>query len=1170
MELLKAKLTAPGLTTICNTPDGVDALILAEAIGKSEEPIIYIVRDDSHAARLTQLVSFMRPGVKILSLAAWDCLPYDRVSPNSDVVASRLSTLCKLAHKGEGVVDLLLVTVNAALQRVLPKKLLEAASLSAKVNQPLPHDKLFSYLEQNGYQRTGTVREPGEYAVRGGIIDLFPAGYENPVRLDFFDEDLETIRSFDAVSQRTIGEKQELDLIPVSEVLLHDESVALFRKRYRESFGANTENDPLYEAISAGRRYAGMEHWLPFFHTELETILDYLPASPILMDDHVQEALSARWEAVLDYFEARQHMLESHAKNKSLQAGEGAVYKPIAVDSLFVMQEEWAKRLDLRPVCELTSFSMPDDLGGKVVLDAEGKRVTDFASARNNPDQNVFDAVTQRLQDHKKKIVLISAYTEGSKERLSALLKDHGLAGLPTISNWAEAKGLASGQVGLIVAELDRGFQYSNVIVYTEQDILGERLSRPPKRKKRRGEEFITEASALEVSDLVVHVEHGIGRYDGLETVNVEGAPHDCVRLIYAGDDKLFVPVENIEVLSRFGSEDAAAQLDKLGGVAWQARKAKIKERIKIIADKLLKVAAERMLRKGERVAPPEGAYDEFCARFPYSETDDQARAIGEVIEDMGSGRPMDRLVCGDVGFGKTEVALRAAFISALSGQQVAVVVPTTILARQHFKNFESRFSGLPVQVRQLSRLVTTKDANDTKKGLADGTVDIVIGTHALLSKNTSFKNLGLVIIDEEQHFGVTQKERLKEFRANVHVLTLTATPIPRTLQMALSGVREMSIIATPPVDRLAVRTFVTPYDSVVLKEAIYREHFRGGQVYYVCPRIKDLHQVHKQLTELVPDLKIAVAHGQLNPSDLEDVMSDFTDGKYDILLATNIVESGLDIATANTMILHRSDMFGLAQLYQLRGRIGRSKIRAYCYLTLPTDKIISSTARKRLEVMQTLDSLGAGFSLASHDMDIRGAGNLLGDEQSGHVKEVGVELYQRMLEEAVAAAREDFKEEYEETWSPVINLGSAVLIPENYVQDLSVRLGLYRRLSDLSNRKELNAFAVEMADRFGPLPQEVKNLIEVVTIKLLCKKAGIEKMDAGPKGAVVTFRNNEFANPTGLIGFMQQQMGTVKLRPDQKLVVMRPWEDAEKRMSGAMKFADKLARIALAAQKAA
>ncbi len=1168
MELLKAKLLAPGKTTICNAPDGVDALILAEAIGKSEAPVIYIVRDDSHAARLTQLISFMRPGTKVLDLPAWDCLPYDRVSPNLDVVAHRLSSLCKLAHGDEAAVDLLLVTVNSALQRVLPKEFLKKASLSAQKNKSLPHDKLFSYLDQNGYHRTGTVREPGEFAVRGGIIDLFPAGYENPVRLDFFGEDLETIRSFDAVSQRTIGELDELNLIPVSEVLIHDDSIALFRKRYRENFGAKTEDDPLYESISSGRRYAGMEHWLPFFHETLDNILDYLPSSPIIMDDHVHEAMQGRWEAILDYHDARRHMLETQAKTKGPQPNQGTIYKPITVDSLYIMQGEWERRLEARPAIELTAFSMPEDSGRKVILDAEGKRITDFTAARNNPDLNIFDAVSQRLVEHQDKTVLISAYTEGSKERLSTLLADHGLLGLPTLRNWAEVKGLKKGQVGLCVAELERGFKSDNVIVYTEQDILGERLSRAPKRKKRRGEEFITEASALELKDLVVHVEHGIGRYDGLETVNVEGAPHDCVRLIYHGDDKLFVPVENIEVLSRFGSEDSAGQLDKLGGVAWQARKAKIKERIKIIADKLLKVAAERLLRKGERVTPADGAYDEFCARFLYTETDDQARAIGEVIEDLGSGRPMDRLICGDVGFGKTEVALRAAFISALSGQQVAIVVPTTILARQHYKNFQERFSGLPVNVRQLSRLVTTKDANETKNGLAEGTVDIVIGTHALLSKNTSFKHLGLVIIDEEQHFGVTQKERLKEFRANVHVLTLTATPIPRTLQMALSGVREMSIIATPPVDRLAVRTFVTPYDSVVLKEAIYREHFRGGQVYYVCPRIKDLHQVHKQLKELVPDLKIAVAHGQLNPTDLEDVMSDFTDGKFDILLATNIVESGLDIPTANTMILHRSDMFGLSQLYQLRGRIGRSKTRAYCYLTLPSDKIISSSARKRLEVMQTLDSLGAGFSLASHDMDIRGAGNILGDEQSGHVKEVGVELYQRMLEEAVAAARDDFTDEYEETWSPVINLGTAVLIPELYVEDLSVRLGLYRRLSDLSNRKELNAFAVELADRFGPLPQEVKNLIQIVTIKLLCKKAGVEKIDAGPKGAVIAFRNKEFANPSGLIGFMQQQMGTVKLRPDQKLVVMRPWEDAEIRMTGVTKFADKLARIALAATK--
>ena len=662
----------------------------------------------------------------------------------------------------------------------------------------------------------------------------------------------------------------------------------------------------------------------------------------------------------------------------------------------------------------------------------------------------------------------------------------------------------------------------------------------------------------------MVHVDHGIGRYDGLETLQVTGAPHDCLRLIYEGGDKLYLPVENIELLSRYGSAADTAQLDKLGGVGWQGRKARVKKRLKDMAEALLKIAAERELRRGQAVSAPDGIYAEFAARFPYPETEDQLRVIEEVLEDLQSGRPMDRLVCGDVGFGKTEVALRAAFIAALSGMQVAVVVPTTLLARQHSRTFEKRFAGLPVRIGQLSRLVTAKDQKLTKDGLAAGTVDIVIGTHALLSKTVQFKNLGMVIVDEEQHFGVKQKERLKQLRADVHVLTLTATPIPRTLQMALAGVRELSLIATPPVDRLAVRTFVLPYDPVVIREAILREHYRGGQTYYVCPRLEDLPRVYERLQELVPEVKVVMAHGQMAATQLEEVMTAFDDGQFNVLLATNIVESGLDVPNANTMIIHRSDLFGLAQLYQLRGRIGRSKVRGYAYLTYAPKTVLSATATQRLHVIETLDSLGAGFQLASHDMDIRGAGNLLGEEQSGHIKEVGVELYQHMLEEAVATARSGAGTlaEAEDQWTPSINLGMPVLIPEAYIADLNVRLGLYRRISELVDRPEIDSFAAELIDRFGPLPDEVENLLNVMTIKQLCRTAGVERVDAGPKGAVLSFHNNSFARPDKLVMFIGSQVGTMKLRPDHKLVYTRTWDDTATRVKGVNRLMQDLAKL--------
>jgi transcription-repair coupling factor (superfamily II helicase) len=568
-------------------------------------------------------------------------------------------------------------------------------------------------------------------------------------------------------------------------------------------------------------------------------------------------------------------------------------------------------------------------------------------------------------------------------------------------------------------------------------------------------------------------------------------------------------------------------------------------------------------------MVPPEGLYEEFAARFPYPETEDQLRAIEDTLTDMAAGKPMDRLVCGDVGFGKTEIALRAAFITAFGGAQVAVVVPTTLLARQHFRSFSERFAGLPVRIAQLSRLVSAKDAKQIKEEIAAGRIDIVVGTHALLAKDVRFAHLGLLVVDEEQHFGVSQKEKLKQLKADVHVLTLTATPIPRTLQLALSGVREMSIIATPPIDRLAVRTFVTQYDPVVVREAVLRERDRGGQVFYVAPRIADLDEVREELRKLVPEIRVAVAHGRMPAAELETVMNAFDERAYDLLLSTNIIESGLDIPSANTLIVHRADMFGLAQLYQLRGRIGRSKLRAYAYLTLPEKKKLAPTAQRRLDVMQTLDTLGAGFQLASHDLDIRGAGNLLGDEQSGHIREVGIELYQHMLEEAVAAARTqggvDGDAAPAEEWSPQITIGTPVLIPESYVADLGVRLGLYRRVAQLNSARERDAFGAELIDRFGPLPPEVDNLLQIIAIKRDCRDAGVERVEAGPKGAVITLRGNRFDNPAGLVELIQRNAGTLKLRPDQKLVYLRNWDDEKTRLKGVAGLMQALVKIARA-----
>ena len=792
-----------------------------------------------------------------------------------------------------------------------------------------------------------------------------------------------------------------------------------------------------------------------------------------------------------------------------------------------------------------------------------------FAAERAQDSVNLFESVAAHARNlgSSGKRVLFASWSDGSSDRLGTMLADHGLGSVRLAANWSDA--LSFGVAGTrakppqrAILPIDHGFITDTMAVISETDILGDRLARP--RRKRRAQNFLAEATSLTPGDLVVHIDHGIGRYTGLKTLDVNGAPHDCLDLQYGGDAKLYLPVENIDLLTRYGSDADGVMLDRLGGAAWQARKARAKVRLREMAEGLIRIAAARELKVSDQIDPPAGLFDEFCARFPYEETEDQLNAIADVLGDLASGKPMDRLICGDVGFGKTEVALRAAFVMAMCGKQVAIVCPTTLLARQHFKTFSERFAGWPIKVRQLSRMVPAKEAAATREGVANGELEVIVGTHAILSKQVTFRDLGLVIVDEEQHFGVKHKEKLKELRADVHMLTLTATPIPRTLQMALSGIREMSIIATPPVDRLAVRTYVTPHDPVILREALLREKYRGGQAYVVVPRISDLPDMEKFLREQVPEVRFTVGHGQMPPTQLEEVMSAFYDGRFDVLLATTIVESGLDIPSANTLIVHRADMFGLSQLYQIRGRVGRAKARAYAYLTTPADRGVTEGAEKRLKVLQSLDSLGAGFQLASHDLDIRGGGNLLGDEQSGHIREIGVELYQQMLEDAVADLREAGDAVASERgWSPQINAGAAVLIPEDYVPDLNVRLSLYRRLSEAEKSQDREALAAEMIDRFGPFPPEAEQLLKVVAIKGLCRQAGIEKIDIGPKGAVLAFRDGSFANPMGLINLIQKNAIIWKLRPDHKLVVKGEWDSPDARLNAAERILAQLAKLA-------
>ena len=1147
---------------IAQTPEGMDALYLTQLLCEAEggpETILHIARDDHRMSNIAELVHFYAPDVEVLSFPAWDCLPYDRVSPNPDISAQRMTTLHQLTKESRGRKRLVITTVNGASQKIPERDTLRGLSFSAKTGDRIDLEQLTAFLSRNGYSRSSTVMEHGDFAIRGGLIDIFPSGQEDPVRIDLWGDTIESIRAFDAISQRTADDVDVLSLVPMSEVILDEDSIRRFRGAYVREFGTVRGDDPLYDAVKEGRKHQGMEHWLPYFHFKLETIFDYLPNCPVTLDSLTTEAFQDRQTAVKDYYQAR---LEAFHASKKSGGNSLSPYKPLPPELLYLPESQWRATLEERHAHQFAPFNATPDSNHMVLGGRVGR---DFAPERNDPKVNVYDALRQHIVkrhlDGQK--VLIASYSAGSQNRLTAVLKEHGMANHQLLGSWAAQSALPKDVIGLMILPLEHGFETETLTVIAEQDILGDRLVRKV-RKSRKAENFISEASALTPGDLVVHMDHGIGRYENLITIDVNGAAHDCVHLTYQGGDKLYVPVENIEILSRYGSEGSDGQLDKLGGVAWQGRKAKLKQRIRDMADELIKVAAQRALRKGTVIQPPEGLYDEFCARFPYSETDDQLRAIADVIDDLNSGKPMDRLVCGDVGFGKTEVALRTAFLAVMGGFQVAIIAPTTLLARQHYKTFVDRFKDLPVRIGHLSRLVTAKDQKATREELAQGTCEIVIGTHALLGKSVHFKNLGMIIIDEEQHFGVVHKERLKKMKHDVHVLTLTATPIPRTLQLAMSGMRGLSLIATPPVDRLAVRTFVLPMDALVIREALMREHYRGGQSFYVCPRVSDLKEIEDLLKEHVPEVKTVTAHGQMAPTQIEDIMNAFYDGKYDVLISTTIVESGLDIPTANTMIIHRADMFGLAQLYQLRGRVGRSKIRAYAYMTLPPKRLPTAQAEKRLQVLQTLDTLGAGFTLASHDLDIRGAGNLLGEEQSGHIKEVGMELYQQMLEEAVASARAGITDdEISGVWSPQINVGAAVLIPESYVPDLNLRMSLYRRLADLGGRQEIDAFGAELIDRFGDLPEEVEHLLKIILIKHFCRLAGIEKIETGPKGAIVSFRNSSFANPAGLIDFISQQSTITKLRPDHRLVYVRKWSKIESRLQGSLNLAQALAKAA-------
>ncbi len=1153
MPDLSQIITADKPLTLASVPSGFVPWLLADLARAAKGRAVYVAPDDAEMRAVAETAHYFAPELEILEFPAWDCLPYDRASPSLAVTSRRMATLAALQASPKAA-QLLLTTVNAATQRTLSPFRLRSLGARLQPGAVIERDKLSELLTSNGYERTETVADAGEYAVRGSIVDLFPAGRELALRLDFFGDEIESVREFDPVDQRSVGRVEHFDLLPAAEALLDEDSIKRFRSRYRERFGATATGDPLYQAVSEGRRLAGMDHWLPMLEEQLVPLFDHLePCDMIVADAGVPGAAKSRFDSIADYQQNRARA----------QSSEPGSYRPLPADALYLTPDQWSAERGERPVHQISGFAEPPS---PQVADFNVSGARDFAPERAQ-NANIYEAATAHIDALRKdgKRLIIASYSRGARERLTGLMTDHGLKKAKPAKSWQDALGeAANGTVALAILPLDTGFTTPDIAVLTEQDMLGDRLVR--RRKKRKSADaFLAEIQALAVGDLIVHADHGIGRYEGLTQIQVGKSAHDCVALTYAGGDKLFVPVENIDVLSRYGSDHEGASLDRLGGEAWQRRKSRMKERIREIAGELMKTAAIRAMKAGEIAEVDDHSYASFVDRFPYEETDDQDRVIGEVIQDLQAGKPMDRLVCGDVGFGKTEVAMRAAFVAAMSGMQVAIVAPTTLLARQHYTTFTERFRGFPLEIGRLSRLVPSGEAIKTRDGVKAGTVDIVIGTHALLAKSVEFNRLGLVIVDEEQRFGVTHKERLKALKTDVHMLTLTATPIPRTLQMAMSGLRELSVIQTPPVDRLAVRTYVMPWDPIVMREALLREHYRGGQSFFVVPRIADLPDIEEFLREEVPEVKSVVAHGQMSAGDVEERMTAFYDKRYDVLLSTTIVESGLDIPSANTLIIHRADRFGLAQLYQLRGRVGRSKTRAYAYLTTPEGRVLTETATKRLKVLSDLDSLGAGFQLASHDLDIRGAGNLVGDEQSGHIKEVGFELYQSMLEEAIMAAKAGDMglDAPPDKFSPQITVDAPISIPDFYVPDLSLRMGLYRRINEIDQSEAIEGFAAELIDRFGDLPDATENLLTLMRVKLNALTACVSKIEIGPRGALVSFHNDRPPDVPALMRYVERLGEVAKLRPDSKLVINRVWRDPRSRLNGALQLSRGLAKMA-------
>ena len=1076
-----------------------------------------------------------------------DTLPYDRISPNQGIIAARANVLTILSlNKSPKII--VTNAQNLIIKVPLPAVFKNSAVTITKGDKLLIEELAF-FLVNNGFIRMPIAVESGEFAVKGEIIDIIHSNNKG-YRINFGWEVIESIKEFDVNSQISTKSVDKLELSSASEVILNLNNIEVFRNNFLKNFGVNHVRHNMYESIMSGKKFQGYEHLLPLFYNEMANFRDYLGDHVVIYDNLSIQSILELEKSYDDFYQAR--VLSNKANPESFYfalSTDQLIFSSVFIkeflnqgNNFFIENSpEKEGEVDVGASKLLNGMDIPNTLRG-----IEWPQPL----SRHSVESSILPTL---INDYKNRIIIICCSSKSVQQRIKIIVEGQGYTTCE-ISFLQDAKKQL---INIAITPLSHGFFNKSYLFISEQDILGEKFtSQSHKPSRRKLKNILIELDNIGEGELVVHKEHGIGKFEKVETILVSEIPHDCLKIIYFNNDVLYLPVENIDLITKYGNEEA--ELDKLGGVNWQKRKARLKNRIKDIAASLIKTNAERELHRTIPVNFDPELYLNFCNRFIYSETEDQLSAINDIEVDLKSGKLMDRLICGDVGFGKTEVAMRAAFMTAFDYQddnpQVAIISPTTILCRQHHMSFIERFSGFDIRISQLSRLISNGQAKAIKKDIEAGKINIIIGTHALLSKDIKFKNLKLLIIDEEQHFGVTQKERLKSLKSGVHVLSLSATPIPRTLQMSMSGLKDLSLIATPPIDRLPVRTAVMPFDGIVIRDALMRERFRGGKSFYVVPRIKDIDLVTKKLIEYVPELKFKIAHGQMLPKDIDNIMNEFCDDKFDILLSTTIIESGIDIPAANTIIIHKADMLGLSQLYQLRGRVGRGKVRGYAYLTLMNDKVTTKHSWQRLEILQNIDSLGAGFTIASHDMDLRGFGNLVGDEQSGHIKEVGSELYQEMLNEAISELKNQNSSEKQLDFTPSINLGIAVYIPTNYIGDSSLRLAIYRRTANLKNRSEIEAFRDEIIDRFGLLPEEFNNLLKIVEIKNICYSLKIESLDCGSGGFVVKFNKN-FDVADIVMPFVQKFPRHAKIKPDNKLVFIKDLKNSADILEEAKEF---------------